>query len=53
LRDAIECRTKATKPIPQDKHQVRVQFASAGDLATGGNITRYCDGEEVSVCASR
>ena len=40
--------TEATEPIPQGKHQVRMEFAyDGGGLAKGGNVTLYCDGKEV------
>ncbi|MCC7163936.1 MAG: arylsulfatase [Anaerolineae bacterium] len=40
--------TEATTPIPQGKHQVRMEFAyDGGGLAKGGNVTLYYDGKEV------
>ena len=40
--------TEATEPIPQGKHQVRMEFAyDGGGLAKGGNVTLYYDGTEV------
>jgi arylsulfatase len=40
--------TEATAPIPQGKHQVRMEFAyDGGGLAKGGNVTLYYDGKEV------
>jgi arylsulfatase len=39
--------TEATEPIPQGKHQVRMEFAYDGGLAKGGNVTLYYDGKEV------
>ena len=40
--------TEATEPIPQGKHQVRVEFAyDGGGLGKGGNVTLYYDGKEV------
>jgi arylsulfatase len=40
--------TEATEPIPQGKHQVRMEFAyDGGGLAKGGNVTLYYDGREV------
>ena len=40
--------TEATEPIPQGKHQVRMEFAyDGGGLAKGGNVTLYYDGKEV------
>ena len=39
--------TEATEPIPQGKHQVRMEFAyDGGGLAKGGNVTLYYDGKE-------
>lgn len=39
--------TEATTPIPQGKHQVRMEFAyDGGGLAKGGNVTLYYDGKE-------
>ena len=40
--------TEATEPIPQGRHQVRMEFAyDGGGLAKGGNVTLYYDGKEV------
>ncbi len=40
--------TEATEPIPQGKHQVRMEFAyDGGGLAKGGNVTLYYDGKPV------
>jgi arylsulfatase len=40
--------TEATEPIPQGKHQVRMEFAyDGGGLAKGGNVTLYYDGRQV------
>ncbi len=40
--------TEAAEPIPQGKHQVRMEFAyDGGGLAKGGNVTLYYDGKEV------
>ena len=40
--------TEATEPIPQGKHQVRMEFAyDGGGLAKGGGVTLYYDGKEV------
>jgi arylsulfatase len=40
--------TEATEPIPQGKHQVRMEFAyDGGGLAKGGNVTLYHDGKQV------
>ena len=40
--------TEASEPIPQGKHQVRMEFAyDGGGLAKGGNVTLYYDGREV------
>jgi arylsulfatase A-like enzyme len=40
--------TEATKPVPEGKHQVRMEFAyDGGGLAKGGNVTLYYDGKEV------
>ena len=40
--------TEATAPIPQGKHQVRMEFAyDGGGLAKGGNVTLYYDGQSV------
>ncbi len=40
--------TEATEPIPQGKHQVRMEFAyDGGGLAKGGDVTLYYDGKEV------
>jgi arylsulfatase len=37
---------EATAPIPQGKHQVRMEFAyDGGGLAKGGNVTLYYDGK--------
>ena len=39
---------EATTPIPQGKHQVRMEFAyDGGGLAKGGNVTLYYDGQSV------
>lgn len=43
-----EFTTEATEPIPQGKHQVRMEFAyDGGGLAKGGDVTLYYDGKEV------
>lgn len=43
-----EFTTEATEPIPQGKHQVRMEFAyDGGGLAKGGDVTLYYDGREV------
>ena len=43
-----EFSTEATEPIPQGKHQVRMEFAyDGGGLGKGGNVTLYYDGKEV------
>ncbi len=40
--------TEATAPIPQGKHQVRMEFAyDGGGLAKGGNVTLYYDGQSI------
>ncbi|PWB54468.1 MAG: arylsulfatase [Anaerolineales bacterium] len=40
--------TEATEPIPQGKHQVRMEFAyDGGGLAKGGNVILFYDGKEV------
>jgi arylsulfatase len=40
--------TEATKPIPQGKHQVRMEFTyDGGGLGKGGAVTLYHDGKEV------
>lgn len=40
--------TEATTPVPQGKHQVRMEFAyDGGGLAKGGKVTLYYDGESV------
>jgi arylsulfatase len=40
--------TDADRPIPAGEHQVRAEFAYAGDgLAKGGDVTLYYDGEKV------
>ena len=40
--------TEAREPIPQGRHQVRMEFAyDGGGLAKGGNVTLYYDGKEV------
>jgi arylsulfatase A-like enzyme len=40
--------TEASEPIPQGRHQVRMEFAyDGGGLAKGGNVTLYYDGKEV------
>lgn len=40
--------TEATSPIPQGKHQVRMEFAyDGGGLGKGGNVTLYYDGQSV------
>lgn len=40
--------TEATTPIPQGKHQVRMEFAyDGGGLGKGGNVSLYYDGESV------
>ena len=40
--------TEATEPIPQGRHQVRMEFVyDGGGLAKGGNVTLYYDGKEV------
>ena len=37
--------TEATEPMPEGKHQVRMEFAyDGGGLAKGGNVTLYYDG---------
>ena len=39
---------EAAEPIPQGKHQVRMEFAyDGGGLAKGGNVTLYYDGQSV------
>jgi arylsulfatase len=39
---------EATEPIPQGKHEVRMEFAyDGGGLAKGGNVTLYYDGRKV------
>ena len=39
---------EASSPIPQGKHQVRMEFAyDGGGLAKGGNVTLYYDGQPV------
>ena len=39
---------EATEPIPQGKHEVRMEFAyDGGGLAKGGNVTLYYDGKKV------
>jgi arylsulfatase len=39
---------EATEPIPQGKHQVRMEFAyDGGGLAKGGTVTLYYDGKQV------
>jgi arylsulfatase len=39
--------TEAIEPIPQGKHQVRMEFAyDGGGLAKGGNVILYYDGKE-------
>ncbi|HSM80085.1 MAG TPA: hypothetical protein VLS96_00285, partial [Nodosilinea sp.] len=39
---------EATAPIPQGKHQVRMEFAyDGGGLGKGGNVTLYHDGQPV------
>ncbi len=43
-----EFQTEASEPIPQGKHQVRMEFAyDGGGLAKGGNVTLYYDGRPV------
>uniref|UniRef100_B8HXE1 Sulfatase n=1 Tax=Cyanothece sp. (strain PCC 7425 / ATCC 29141) TaxID=395961 RepID=B8HXE1_CYAP4 len=43
-----EFTVEATTPIPQGKHQVRMEFAyDGGGLAKGGNVTLYYDGQSV------
>ncbi len=43
-----EFATEAKEPIPQGRHQVRMEFAyDGGGLAKGGNVTLYYDGREV------
>ncbi len=43
-----EFTTEATEPIPQGKHQVRMEFAyDGGGLAKGGDVTLFYDGKEV------
>ncbi len=38
--------TEATTPIPEGKHQVRMEFAyDGGGLGKGGNVTLYYDGQ--------
>jgi arylsulfatase len=40
--------TDAEKPLPAGEHQVRVEFAYAGEgFAKGGDVTLYYDGEQV------
>ncbi|HEY9663858.1 MAG TPA: hypothetical protein V6C65_35870, partial [Allocoleopsis sp.] len=40
--------TEATTPIPQGKHQVRMEFTyDGGGLAKGGNVALYYDGQPV------
>lgn len=40
--------TEATTPIPQGKHQVRMEFGyDGGGLAKGGNVSLYIDGQPV------
>jgi arylsulfatase len=39
---------EATEPIPQGRHQVRMEFDyDGGGLAKGGSVTLYYDGKEV------
>ena len=39
---------EATTPIPAGDHQVRMEFAYAGDgLGKGGTVTLYTDGKKV------
>jgi arylsulfatase len=39
---------ESTEPIPQGKHQVRMEFAyDGGGLGKGGNVTLYYDGKPV------
>ena len=41
-----EFATEATAPIPQGKHQVRMEFAyDGGGLGKGGHVTLYYDGQ--------
>ena len=43
-----EFTTEAIEPIPQGKHQVRMEFAyDGGGLAKGGDVILYYDGREV------
>ena len=43
-----EFATVATEPIPEGKHQVRMEFAyDGGGLGKGGNVTLYYDGRSV------
>ena len=43
-----EFATEATEPIPQGKHQVRVEFAyDGGGLGKGGDVILYYDGKQV------
>ena len=43
-----EFATVATEPIPEGKHQVRMEFAYDGDgLGKGGDVTLYYDGRSV------
>jgi hypothetical protein len=45
---AHEFATEATTPIPEGKHQVRMEFAyDGGGLAKGGDVTLYYDGTAV------
>ncbi len=40
--------TESTEPIPQGKHQVRMEFAyDGGGLGKGGGVTLYYDGKPV------
>jgi arylsulfatase len=43
-----EFATVATEPMPEGKHQVRMEFAyDGGGLGKGGNVTLYYDGRSV------
>ena len=43
-----EFTTQSTEPIPQGKHQVRMEFAyDGGGLGKGGAVTLYYDGKPV------
>jgi arylsulfatase len=43
-----EFQTEADSPIPEGKHQIRMEFAyDGGGLAKGGDVTLYYDGVSV------